>query len=113
MSAQVKIGENIPYRPLGIVKTLIESLGAEISYVYEDLIFIKHNHFLLRFGDVGEQMFFHCNDEIPEDEGNAHFEVLARETAMLGISLTQGKRYSLSENSDGELRLAFLENSSR
>jgi hypothetical protein len=110
MSAPEKINANIPYRPLGIVKNIIESLGAEISYVYEDLIFIKHNHFLLRFGDVGEKMFFHRNEEIPKEEAADHFSVLRREAAGHGISLTQESSYRLEESSDGELRLAFMEN---
>jgi len=103
-----KIEGNIPYRPLGLVKNIIEGLGAEISYVYEDLIFIKHNHFLLRFGEVGDTLFFHRNDEIPQEEGAGHFTVLQREAAGQGISLVPDDSYTLSEGSNGELNLAFL-----
>lgn len=40
----------VPYRPLGLVKEALEQIGIEVSYAYEDLVFIQHNHFLLQFG---------------------------------------------------------------
>ena len=44
----------LPYRPLGVVKQLLEEIGMEITYAYDDLIFIQHNPVLLQFGKVGE-----------------------------------------------------------
>lgn len=36
-------------KPLGRVKDIVEAAGMTISYVYEDLVFIDHNAFLLQF----------------------------------------------------------------
>lgn len=48
------VGMGLPYRPLGMVKAMLETIGIEITYSYEDLIFIQHNHFLLQFGKSDE-----------------------------------------------------------
>ncbi|MBN1119077.1 MAG: hypothetical protein JXA77_17840 [Bacteroidales bacterium] len=44
--------DSIRLRPFGIVKEIIEELGAEISYYYDDLIFVDNNTFLLCFDDA-------------------------------------------------------------
>lgn len=31
----------IPFRPLGILTTALESLGYQVTHCYEDLVFIK------------------------------------------------------------------------
>jgi DNA-binding IclR family transcriptional regulator len=43
--------QEMTLKPLGQVKELVESLGMEISYAYEDLVFLQHNGFLLQFDD--------------------------------------------------------------
>jgi hypothetical protein len=48
--------ETVPYRPLGLIKTILEKLGYEISHCYEDLIFVNHNAFLLRMEEKGEDV---------------------------------------------------------
>ena len=32
-------------RPLGTVMQLLEELGHEVSYAYDDLVFVNHNGF--------------------------------------------------------------------
>ena len=99
----------LPYRPLGIVKGRLEPLGVEITYVYEDLIFIKHNHFLLQFGEVGEKMFFYRNSEITIDEAMRQYEILSTSLANDGLELTYQGSYTLEEKADGTMSLEFSE----
>lgn len=41
----------IPFRPLSDVKMVLEEAGADISYAYDDLIFVDHTAYLLQFDD--------------------------------------------------------------
>lgn len=101
--------ESAPYRPLGIVKGTLEPLGVEITYVYEDLIFIKHNHFLLQFGEVGEKMFFYRNSEIEIDEAMGQFNILSTSLSVEGLELNYQGSYRLEEKDDGTMSLEFHE----
>jgi hypothetical protein len=109
MQTEEKHTDSIPYRPLGIVKGALEPLDVEVTYVYEDLIFIKHNHFLLQFGEVGEKMFFHRNSEIDIDEAMRQFEIISTSLSEEGLDLTYQGRYLLEEKDDGTMSLEFHE----
>ena len=109
MQIEEKQLDNIPYRPLGIVKGALETLDVEITYVYEDLIFIKHNHFLLQFGEIGEKMFFYRNSEIKIDEAMGQFEILSASLSGEGLELTYQGSYTLEEKADGTMSLELSE----
>ena len=109
MQTEEKQTDNIPYRPLGIVKGSLEPLGVEVTYVYEDLIFIKHNHFLLQFGEVGEKIFFHRNSEIDIAEAMRQFEIISNSLSDEGLDITYQGRYLLEEKDDGTMSLEFHE----
>ena len=38
-------------RPLGIAKEIIEETGLELTYNYDDLVFVQHNPFMIQFDD--------------------------------------------------------------
>jgi hypothetical protein len=99
--------DSVPYRPLGIVKGTLEPLGVEITYVYEDLIFIKHNHFLLQFGEVGEKIFFFRNCEIEIDKARGQFTILSTSLSGEGLELIYQGSYRLEEKDDGTMSLEF------
>ncbi len=109
MQTEEKQTETIPYRPLGLVKGLLDNLGVEITYVYEDLVFIKHNHFLLQFGDKGEQIFFFRNLEIKPDEAMSQCDILSKSLSEKGLELTYRGSYLLEEKDDGTMSLEFHE----
>jgi hypothetical protein len=73
-------------KPLGQVKELVESLGMEVSYAYEDLVFLQHNSFLLQFDDGSgagqvtddrQRMIVHTNSEADEQEKKPVIDRLA------------------------------------
>jgi len=99
----------LPYRPLGVVKQLLEEIGAEITYAYDDLIFLQHNPVLLQFGEVGEMLFFYANVETPEETASQMFTAILEKAATEGITLIHRGRYRLSEGEDENLNLEFLE----
>lgn len=48
----------LPYRPLGYIREVVNQLGLEVTYIYEDLVYIEHNAFLLQMGDRGKSHIF-------------------------------------------------------
>ena len=92
-----------------MVKDLMKMVGAEVSYVYEDLVFIKHNHFLLQFGKKGEELFFYSNTEMKKKEREGQFGTVFEEATEMGFKLIYGGQYVLKEE-EGNLNLEFLTN---
>ncbi len=95
--------------PLGIVKQIIEEAGMGISYVYEDLVFVEHNSYLLQFTDNKQEMLVHRNDEA--DEG-AVSEDIGRLDALgqrYRMRFLKGRIYTLIQDDDEHIRLEFTE----
>lgn len=49
---------SIQFRPLGKVKQMVESVGMEITYAYDDLVFSNHSMFIIRFNDNKPNLLF-------------------------------------------------------
>lgn len=98
----------LPYRPLGELKMILEDLGEDITYAYEDLVFIHHNQYLLQFGATGDQLIYFTNVDTPETEASLHFQTIRKAVGAQGIFLINGGRYRLTPTADQTLSIEFL-----
>lgn len=99
----------LQYRPLGVVKSMLEQVGVEVTYAYEDLVFIKDNHFLLQFGKLGEILFFYANIEMVDAELHPLFASIQALAGAQGITLIYRGRYRISPGEGETLSLQFIE----
>ncbi len=96
-------------KQLGVVKNIVESAGMGISYAYDDLVFIDHNAFLLQFTDNNSELMIHVNSEVDESAIQADIIRLKAEATAQKMSLRGGKKYTLSQGDDENIRLEFIE----
>lgn len=62
---------NIPLRPLGKVREIVQSVGLDISYAYDDLVFSDHSVFILKFNDDREnELHLYFNADCNPSEAN-------------------------------------------
>jgi hypothetical protein len=101
---------DLQYRPLGIVKEMLDQIGIEVTYAFEDLVFLEHNHFLLQFGKTGEILFFYANVETKDSDAQQLFTTIQTVASAQGITLIHQGRYQLSAGEDENLSLEFLTN---
>ncbi len=101
----------IPYRPLGLVTGIVERMGLGVTYSYDDLVFISHNAFLLRFGETGELLDVFFNHECPENEKESIVKQLSGYCEESGLTLTSKGTYALNENPNQTLSIKFFEDS--
>ncbi|MCE1274329.1 MAG: hypothetical protein LWW75_07390 [Chlorobiales bacterium] len=94
-------------RPLGIVKEIIEDIGQEITYAYDDLVFVKHNDFLLQFEKSPEELGLYFNTECAPDEADAIAAKLVPASAVKGLSVNRKGTYTMSEAEDNNLKITF------
>jgi len=43
------------FRPLGIAKEIINTTGLDVTYAYDDLVFVEHSPFIIQFDDDNPQ----------------------------------------------------------
>ena len=97
----------LPLRPLGIVKEVLEGIGSDVSYAYDDLVFISHNFYMLQFGERGEELFFIENTEATEKELEGQYELLSSSFRSCGIELQKKGKYSVESSGDENITLTF------
>lgn len=97
----------IPRRPLGIVKEIIEELGHEITYAYDDLCFVNHNDFLLQFEEKPEELSLFFNTECAPDEADAIAERLVPASALKGLAVNRKGTYTMCAEEGDNLKITF------
>jgi hypothetical protein len=99
-----------PLKPLGIIKEMLDGIGFEITYAYDDLIFIEHNAFLLQMGKSGEDVhvYFHTDSSM---EKRTDITNLLKECGRQYRFMVDRKgTYTVSQNNHQEnFQLQFFE----
>lgn len=92
----------IPLRPLGLIKTMVEAIGLDVSYVYDDLVFIEKNAFLLQMSEErGDDLWVWFNTDSTPDDRPLILSRLQSEGAKLSLQLQEKGTYSM-QGFDGE-----------
>lgn len=100
---------SVPYRPLGLVKEMLTTMGLESTYVYEDLVFVSHNAFLLQFGEMGEELGLYLNRECPHKDAREVTAKALAAAASVGLKTVLKGRYELAPNEDETFSVKFHE----
>lgn len=90
--------EPIPFRPLGILKTILETIGFEVTHCYEDLVFVEHNAFLLRMEAKGEEVSLLFNTESDVDKRDEIEELLNNACKIHNLVISCSGTYQMTPN---------------
>jgi len=100
---------SVPYRPLGIIASCLESLGFQITHSYDDLIFMEHNAFLLQMGEKGEDVRIFFNVDCEDDKRQEIATELTERGKSYNLVISNVGRYQLTPNEkDDTLQLQFF-----
>lgn len=70
--------ENQKTRPLGLLIEVVEKMGLQVTYAYDDFVFIEHNAFIFQFPETsGVNIYF--NKECPDTDAE---EILQKITSL-------------------------------
>lgn len=95
-------------RALGAVREVLESAGLELSYVYEDLVFLEHNAFLLQFTDRSREVLIHTNEEARENELVPILTLLQKKAEENKMLFNRAGDYRLSRADEENITIEFL-----
>ena len=95
--------------PLGVIKNIVEAVGMDISYAYEDLVFLEHNGFLLQFSENEQEILVHTNSEADEAVVSHDIDRLMAAARNYDMRFVSGSLYTLSQDSAENIRIEFSE----
>lgn len=100
----------ITFRPLAEVKMMLEETGNDVSYAYDDLIFVEHTAFLIQFDDEKPgnlKLFF--NTEVNQADSDAIQENLTPAAKKRKLNLVDSGYFKLKQKEDvEELEILFF-----
>ncbi len=100
----------VPYRPLGHIREMVNALGLEVTYIYEDLVYIEHNAFLLQMGERGEVINLYFNTESDPTERDDITGQLKKAGQARELSIHRKGTFTMSQVPDEErIELAFFD----
>ena len=102
--------QTIAARPLGIIKNLLEDIGLDITYAYEDLVFVAHNTFLLQMSDeatVPIKVWF--NEELLPDKRTKILTLLEDHAPAHSLAMVEVGNFRAESDPDSEnITLRFM-----
>ena len=99
----------IPQKPLSLIMEITESIGFEVTYEFDDLVFISHNVLIYRFTPTGSQMEFFFNRECDADVEQRLTADLINAGKARGITFAKQGYYTLSDAGDENISIEFFE----
>lgn len=101
---------NIPFRPLGKAKEIIDSIGINISYAFDDLLFIEDYPIIIRFDDENPgNLFFHTDIDCNPAEFEQIRKRLTVAAKLREWTITDAGRYQIApKEGEEELEISFL-----
>lgn len=100
----------VPYRPLGHIREMINALGLEVTYIYDDLVYVEHNAFLLQMGESGEKIFLYFNTESDPAERDSITGQLEKAGQARELSIQRKGTFTMSQVPDEErIEMVFLD----
>lgn len=94
-------------RELGKITAILADLGLEVTYAYDDLVFIQHSAFLLRFTDQPKVLKLFTHSECDPKEANDIASSMVLAFHQGGFIANPSGHYTLSQNEDNTLSLIF------
>ena|ERR1035437_4118021 len=94
--------------PVGKVMNWLEAAGFEVSYLYEDLIFVESNAFLIRFESADpNSILIYTNTECEAAKASALVQLLLEEAKKHELMPVIKGIFTLSQRNDDEIDIRF------
>ena len=94
-------------KPLGKITALLADLGLEVTYAYDDLVFVQECAFLLQFTDQPTALKMFINTECDPDEANTVAANMISEFGKGGFTAQSSGQYTITANDDQTIDLKF------
>lgn len=88
---------------------LVEEMGLEVTYAFEDLVFVEHSAFLFQFF-TSQKIALYFNKDCPDDDASQLEQQVINSGAKKELTIMRKGRFSISQKEGEEnLELLFFE----
>ena len=94
---------NTTYRPLGLVISLVETTGIDVTYAYDDLVFAGESVLILQFDDIKRHnlhLFF--NEDCIKTDADRLEHKLKAASRDFGFDILRSGNFTLQQNEGRE-----------
>ena len=97
-------------RPLGLATEIIDDLKLEVTYAYDDLLFVQHNTFIVQFDDAQKKNFrVYFNIECEAETVTRLEQALSAAARARECLIENGGKFELvTQEGASEFQLRFL-----
>ena len=94
-------------KPLGKITAILANLGLEVTYAYDDLVFVQHSAFMIQFTDESVKLKMFINTECEPETADSVAANVVTAFEKEGFDLTLAGRFFLTPNEDDTLNIEF------
>ena len=94
-------------KPLGLITALLADLGLEVTYAYDDLVFVQHSAFLLQFTDEAKSLKMYINTECEPAVAEEVEKQIIEGHAEKSFSVLSAGQFTITENDNGTVNIEF------
>lgn len=94
-------------RPLGKITARLADMGLEVTYAYDDLVFVQHSAFMIQFTDDSTKLKLFINTECDPAVANDVAANIVLAFDKDGIDVTPAGRYFITPNEDETLNIEY------
>lgn len=100
------------FRPLGIAKEIVEDMGMEVTYTYDDLLFVEHSAFIIQFDDENSKnLFLHFNVDCEKKAARDIEKTITEIAKQKKFTIINKGLFEMAAMEDSEeLQLKFYKN---
>jgi len=98
-------------RPLPQAEEIVAATGLNVTYPFDDLVFVEHNPFLLRFDDdLFNFIYVHFNVDCHEDDKKQLLQTMENKAFELGMKAILASSYTMKQKEGvEEIEIVFSE----
>jgi hypothetical protein len=93
--------------PLGLVMNIIEAMGLEVTYSYDNLVFVAHNAFLLEMDEKPDILNLYFNEQSELPSRPSLQALLSRHAQVQGLRIVKKGTFTLEQLPDHAIKIHF------
>ena len=92
-----------PLRPLNKVTELATACGLEVTYAYDDLVFLAHSEVLIQFPkEANAPLLLHVNNQVSSSDTDKIVTDFTHAAADMQLALAVGTTFCMQEKTETE-----------
>ncbi len=99
----------ISHRPLGLLIRVVQQIGLDVTYEHDDLVFVSHNLFILKFTDTANCIDLYFNEDIEQAKAETLLALIDAAAEAEDLQIAYKGAFCLTPKEDESIELEFFD----